>query len=831
MPVRMPGVSTFRAVALAVGWGVAGAGAADLPPVPAPEPAQSGRLIDLAGTGGGGAWKPMEGTAPASGVTVGDAPVIRMPCRFAAGRPDRASWDCEIALDLTACQGLRFLFYSPDPSPVSFFTLYLHSGQGWYAAPFGPTRKGAWSTVTIDKSDMATEQQPGGWGTIDTLRISAWRGAEVDTEFYIANLGLLGADAPIVIIRGDSVAARSADEARSVATQSKGMAQVLDELGLPYVILSDRDVTAGRLTGKRLAILPHNPQMPGAVGDTLAGFLKGGGKMMSFYMPLPPRLGEAAGIRIGDYVRESRRGQFASIMATGHGLPGEPPAVQQASWNLHHAEPVEGRSRVAAAWFDDKGQPTGEPAILVSDCAVHMTHVLLPDDPPGKRGLVLSMLAHLVPPLCEQAASNRVARIGRFGAFVGRADAAAAILAQSAHDSSVRASVEQAARLAAEAGRLASAHRYAEALSAADRANECLVSGYCASREPAAGEHRAWWCHSAFGPAGMDWDAAIRCLATNGFTAILPNMCWGGTAYYASRVLPVAPEVKEQGDQIAKCLAACRKYGVQCHVWKVNWNMDDRAPADFAARMKREGRTQVLFDGRAEDRWLCPSNPDNQQLEIDAMVEIATRYHVDGIHFDYIRYPGPDACFCRACRDRFERAMGARVAHWPADTRRDETVRRQWLDFRRANITRVVAATAERVHATRPGVKISAAVFPNWAVDRDQVGQDWKAWCEKGYLDFVCPMDYTPSPVEFENRVSQQRGWAGKVPCYPGIGLSVWDPKSDVVKLLDDIQVTRRLNTQGFTVFEYDADGAARVAPLCGLGITRRRPAAGRAAE
>ncbi len=33
------------------------------------------------------------------------------------------------------------------------------------------------------------------------------------------------------------------------------------------------------------------------------------------------------------------------------------------------------------------------------------------------------------------------------------------------------------------------------------------------------------------------------------------------------------PLVKEKGDQIALCLAACRKYGVQCHVWKVNWNM------------------------------------------------------------------------------------------------------------------------------------------------------------------------------------------------------------------------------------------------------------------
>ena len=34
---------------------------------------------------------------------------------------------------------------------------------------------------------------------------------------------------------------------------------------------------------------------------------------------------------------------------------------------------------------------------------------------------------------------------------------------------------------------------------------------------------------------------------------------------------------------------------------------------------------------------------------------------------------------------------------------------------------------------------LSAAVFRNWSTDRDSVGQDWKLWCERGYLDFLCP--------------------------------------------------------------------------------------------
>ena len=106
-------------------------------------------------------------------------------------------------------------------------------------------------------------------------------------------------------------------------------------------------------------------------------------------------------------------------------------------------------------------------------------------------------------------------------------------------------------------------------------------------------------------------------------------MLWGGVAYYDSAVLPVAPEVKERGDPLAACVAACRKHGVQCHVWKVNWNMGFRAPADFAARMRREGRTQVGYDGKPEPQWLCPSHPANRQLEIAAMVEVAAKYDAE----------------------------------------------------------------------------------------------------------------------------------------------------------------------------------------------------------
>ena len=191
--------------------------------------------------------------------------------------------------------------------------------------------------------------------------------------------------------------------------------------------------------------------------------------------------------------------------------------------------------------------------------------------------------------------------------------------------------------------------------------------------------------------------------------------------------------------------------------------------------------------------------------------------------FDYIRYPGRDGCFCPGCRERFEAVLGRKVADWPRDLRRDKALERAWLDFRREQITRVVREVHRRVKAARPACRISAAVFRNWPVDRDSVGQDWKLWCDRGWLDFVCPMDYTPHDAQFEGWVRQQLAWAGKVPCYPGIGLSVWSDPTDVAKVIEQVTLARRLGAKGFTIFEYRAPVPDTVLPLCGQGLTRPR--------
>jgi len=793
-------------------------------PAPAAEPAPPGTVVDNVNypdaAAAQAAWQAMWGTAGAAPVDADGRKALRMPCNFRGTKIDRACWDKSVRLDMTDCRAIRFRLLCRDPSPIAGFTMYLQSGEGWYAAHFAPTEREGWSTITLDKENMSTEGRPGGWGQIRTIRLSAWRGQDVDTEFLVADMALVGDRAAIAVVRGESAAQAAPREMESVVQFTRAVTGCLKDLGIEYSVVSDLDLTAERLKDKRLVILPHNPSMPDAAAETIAKFLEGGGKLMAFYV-LPAKLWPAVGMESGRHVPAKFDGYFASIRFAEGAPAGVPPIVGQKSWNIQGAKPVEGRGRVAATWFDKDGVSTGCPAVLISDNCIYMTHVLLQDDAYAKRRMLLALAGHFVPDLWRQAAEATLARVLEAERETTAKTRPAAIPPRQLEPFTRK--LKEAHTELAGASALSKDGKFAEALERAEKAQRNLAEAWCLAQRAEPGEHRAFWCHSAFGPAGMEWDEAIKLLADNGFTAILPNMLWAGTAFYESKVLPVAPEVRQRGDQIAKCLAACKKYGVQCHVWKVNWNTAGRAPKEFMERLKQEGRLQVRFSGQAGPHWLCPSHPDNQKLELDSMVEVATAYDVDGIHFDYIRYPDRDGCFCPGCRERFEKATGVKVAGWPADVRKDPTLAAKWLDWRRENITRLVAAMSEAVRKARPKCRISAAVFSNWPVDRDNVGQDWKLWCERGYLDFVCPMDYTPYDGQFDDAVARQVAWAGKVPCYPGIGLSTWPSQTDISELIEQISIARRRGTHGFTIFELNATTASEIVPLCGKGITAKQ--------
>ncbi|OGV37436.1 MAG: hypothetical protein A2X48_18840 [Lentisphaerae bacterium GWF2_49_21] len=738
--------------------------------------------------------KAQENSFQAGSIKDDDRIVLMFKCNFQEISGARCYWDITFANDMSEMNGFSIEFKCPDPAPVAMFTIYFHSGNGWYSKSFYPSTDENWEKIYFSKDEFGTEGKPSGWDKIDTMRISAWLAEKKDTSFFIANVaaGNRGSEKIAVIINDSEVKKRDS-ERDSIFKYSKTVTSTLDALGIGYRLLSDMTLTPEKLKDTKLAIIPFSPNLDVKAAEVLAGFLKKGGNLMIFYV-IPPGLENACGIKFDKFKSQPSPGYFSEIRPVQRNLiPGIPERTRQASWNVDEML-LSGTAKPAAYWHDSKGASTGIPALIVSENTIYMSHVLLTDDFSNKKIFLLSLLGKFLPELFKTSAEFAVSGIAK--------------------------DTDEGVSEFNKADTLIKEGKYLAAIASADKSSKKMTETFCRNQSSKENERRLFWCHSAFGVEGKTWDEAVKILADNGFTDIIPNMLSAGTAYYKSDVLPVAPEISKSGDQIEECLAACRKYGIKCHVWKVNWNTLGKAPADFMKKMKSENRLQVNFNGKGNTHWLCPSSPENRKLEVESMLEIVKKYDVDGIHFDYIRFPDNEYCFCSRCRQEFEKAIGEKVPDWPKDAK-SEKYSVRWNDFRRNLITTVVEETSRKAKEIRSSIQVSAAVFGNWQADRDQVGQDWNLWCEKGYVDFVCPMDYTDSNLKFKNLVSKQKIWAGKTPFYPGIGISTWTDHDNILRLIKQINISRNYHTGGFTVFEFSPECADYILPLSGKGITR----------
>jgi uncharacterized lipoprotein YddW (UPF0748 family) len=211
------------------------------------------------------------------------------------------------------------------------------------------------------------------------------------------------------------------------------------------------------------------------------------------------------------------------------------------------------------------------------------------------------------------------------------------------------------------------------------------------------------------------------------------------------------------GDTVAAAAAAANALGLHVHRW--TWILNRSGDAWVKAHhpewfsVSREGRSSLdhpPYVGYYQ--WLCPSRAPVREYLRGMIREVARTPGVQGVHFDYVRYPDVilprglwekydlvqdreypqfDFCYCDVCRAAFRRQRGQdplRLADPPSDA--------AWRRFRWDSVTRLVRELAATVHSEAR--QVSAAVFPTPAIARRLVRQAWDEWP----LDAVFPMIY-----------------------------------------------------------------------------------------
>lgn len=267
--------------------------------------------------------------------------------------------------------------------------------------------------------------------------------------------------------------------------------------------------------------------------------------------------------------------------------------------------------------------------------------------------------------------------------------------------------------------------------------------------------YRAVWFTTL---GGLDWPSAPATNASSrarqqadlcrqfdqlkaaGINTILFQTRLRGTVAYRSELEPfdyvfAGKSCADPGyDPLAFAVEQAHRRGMELHAWVVAF------PVCRLSDMKSLGakalpRLHPELCYKSQELYLMdPGQPGTADYLARLCVEIASRYEVDGIHLDYIRYPENGIRFDD--RHTYQRyGKGTPLKQW-----------------RRENVSHVVETVAEAVRAVRPDIRMSCSPVGKYDDTARYSSKGWNAftavcqdpveWVEKGWMDVLFPMMY-----------------------------------------------------------------------------------------
>ncbi|KAF5077112.1 Glycosyl hydrolase-like 10 [anaerobic digester metagenome] len=270
------------------------------------------------------------------------------------------------------------------------------------------------------------------------------------------------------------------------------------------------------------------------------------------------------------------------------------------------------------------------------------------------------------------------------------------------------------------------------------------------SVNPPASEVRAVWLTTNY---GLDWPrnrisqevqkreliAILDNLQKHNFNTVIFQVRARGEMFYDSKIEPLASVIVPSGygkpkfDPLAFVIEECHKRGMELHAWMVTYPLGlDKHVRSLGARSVTKKNPSITRKYRGE--WfLDPGNPKTDDYLLSIVKEIVSNYDIDGIHFDYIRYPDNTGKFPDAGMYRLY-GKGKTLYQW-----------------RRDNITRFVTKAYDWVKSQKKWVQVSSAPLgryralgntgAGWTA-LETVFQDAAMWLKIGKHDALYPMMY-----------------------------------------------------------------------------------------
>lgn len=221
-------------------------------------------------------------------------------------------------------------------------------------------------------------------------------------------------------------------------------------------------------------------------------------------------------------------------------------------------------------------------------------------------------------------------------------------------------------------------------------------------------------------------------------------------------------------DPLQFAIEETHKRGMELHAWVVT------IPAFKVEAARRMGKRSLLsthpelLKKHNDQYYLDPGLPGTADYLSAILNDFIEKYDIDGIHFDYIRYPENASSFPNGTTYK-RYGKGTPKAQW-----------------RRDNITRIVRRLYQEVKSRKPWVVMSSSPVGKYRDTRrytshgwncyDAVCQDAQGWLREGIQDALFPMMYFTGDHFYPFAQDWQEGAYGRHVA-PGLAIYMLHPQ------------------------------------------------------
>lgn len=323
-------------------------------------------------------------------------------------------------------------------------------------------------------------------------------------------------------------------------------------------------------------------------------------------------------------------------------------------------------------------------------------------------------------------------------------------------------------------------------------------------------EVRAVWIATA---AGLDWpktqnreeqQSSLRKIVNDlnaaHFNTILFQVRARGDAYYRSSYEPWAENLtgtlgKDPGwDPLAFLIQGAHEAGIEVHAWFNVYKVRGLSPVPPSVPPHPSRRFPAWMHDVDGEGWLDPGVPDVREYVLRVALELVRRYDLDGINFDFIRYPGknfPDD------ETYYRYGSGKDRSAW-----------------RRSNIDKFISAFYDSAMLLKPMLKVGSAPLGVFTVGSGEnaggafnsYSQDSRGWLQNGKQDYLIPQLYwdlgaTKDDPDFADLLRSWKSASSGRQIWAGIAAY----KPEVMReLANQIDSSRAIGSDGEAFFRYE---------------------------